>query len=50
MRKVEVKSFNEEWILKFQEEAKLLHEIFGPEIIHIHHIGSTSVNGLKEIR
>ncbi|RFU65078.1 GrpB family protein [Peribacillus glennii] len=31
----------------FKEESERLYEIFGPELIHIHHIGSTSVNGLK---
>ncbi|ALC81196.1 MULTISPECIES: GrpB family protein [Bacillus] len=47
MRKVEVKPYNEKWLSMFEEEANTLHKIFGPEIIDIHHIGSTSVNGLK---
>lgn len=47
MRKVEVTQYNEQWISLFEEEANKLQEIFGSEIIHIHHIGSTSVNGLK---
>lgn len=47
MRKVEVKPYDEHWISMFENEAKKLHGIFGPEIIKIHHIGSTSVNGLK---
>lgn len=47
MRKVEVKVYNEQWFSMFEEEANKLHEIFGPEIIEIHHIGSTSVKGLK---
>ncbi|MGE8077393.1 GrpB family protein [Peribacillus loiseleuriae] len=47
MRKVEVKPYNETWFSMFEEEANELHEIFGPEIIEIHHIGSTSVNGLQ---
>lgn len=47
MRKFEVKPYNEQWFSMFEDEANELHEIFGPEIIEIHHIGSTSVNGLK---
>ncbi|MEK4950174.1 GrpB family protein [Bacillus sp. FSL W8-1127] len=47
MRRVKVKSYDEQWVSNFEDEAKTLHEIFGPEIIEIHHIGSTSVNGLK---
>lgn len=31
----------------YKEEANVIHKIFGPEIIEIHHIGSTSVYGLK---
>lgn len=47
MRKIEVKPYDEHWIGLFEIEAKQLHSIFGREIIKIHHIGSTSVNGLK---
>ncbi|TDY01231.1 UNVERIFIED_CONTAM: GrpB-like predicted nucleotidyltransferase (UPF0157 family) [Lysinibacillus xylanilyticus] len=47
MRKVEVSSFNENWIQMFTEEAEKLNLIFGNEIIEIYHIGSTSVPGLK---
>lgn len=47
MRKVEVKSYTEQWLSMFEEEANILHKILGLEIIDIHHIGSTSVNGLK---
>lgn len=46
MRRVEVKPYNEQWLSMFEEEANKLLEIFGSEIIKIHHIGSTSVNGL----
>ncbi|CAI9387558.1 Dephospho-CoA kinase [Bacillus sp. T2.9-1] len=46
MRRVEVKPYNEQWLSMFEEEANKLLEIFGSEIIEIHHIGSTSVNGL----
>lgn len=47
MRKVEVQPYNKQWISIFEEEANRLHKIFGLEIIDIHHIGSTSINGLK---
>lgn len=47
LRKVKVKLYNEQWFSMFEEEENKLHEIFGSEIIEIHHIGSTSVNGLK---
>lgn len=47
MRKVEVMPFSERWSLDFEKEAAALHEIFGVEMIEIHHIGSTSVHGLS---
>lgn len=47
MRKVEVIPYDEAWVSMFEEEAHHLHEIFGSEILHIYHIGSTSVKGLK---
>ncbi|MFD1039705.1 GrpB family protein [Virgibacillus byunsanensis] len=47
MRKVEVCSYNEKWPLMFAEEVKKIKLIYGNEIIDIHHIGSTSVPGLK---
>jgi GrpB-like predicted nucleotidyltransferase (UPF0157 family) len=47
LRKVEVCSFNEKWDMMFKEEAERLKAIFGNTILEIHHIGSTSVPGLK---
>lgn len=47
MRKVEVKPYNEQWLSMFEEEANILYKILDLEVIDIHHIGSTSVNGLK---
>lgn len=47
MRKVEVSPYIEQWDRMFEDEAKKLHRIFGSEILAIHHIGSTSVHGLK---
>ncbi|PAD21279.1 GrpB family protein [Terribacillus saccharophilus] len=47
MRKVEVFSHNKNWKRMFSEEARKLKTIFGNEIVHIYHIGSTSVPELK---
>ncbi|MFF2589162.1 GrpB family protein [Peribacillus butanolivorans] len=47
MRKVEVTEYNNQWTSMYKEEANVIHKIFGPEIIEIYHIGSTSVYGLK---
>lgn len=46
MRKVEVTSYNKDWPLMYEIEKEKLHKIFWSEIIEIHHIGSTSVDGL----
>jgi len=47
MRKVEITSFNANWAQMFKEEAKQFQDIFGSDMLAIHHIGSTSVPGLK---
>jgi GrpB-like predicted nucleotidyltransferase (UPF0157 family) len=47
VRKVEISSYNEKWVSMFEEEADKLRDIFGEEVLVIHHIGSTSVPGLK---
>lgn len=47
MRKVEIKPFNEQWFCQYEEEKERLIKIFGIEVLAIHHIGSTSVKGLK---
>ncbi|UFT99256.1 GrpB family protein [Radiobacillus kanasensis] len=47
MRKVDVLPYQEGWKSLFEEEADHLSRIFGEELIAIHHIGSTSVKGLK---
>lgn len=45
--KVEVREHNKKWGHMFQEEAQRIKVIFGDELIDMHHIGSTAVNGLK---
>lgn len=47
MLKVVVAAYSADWKKKFDEEAKELQKIFGIEIQMIHHIGSTSVDGLS---
>ncbi|ALX50598.1 GrpB family protein [Lentibacillus amyloliquefaciens] len=46
MRKVEVVIYDALWPVQFDIEAGKIQRIFGDEIIDIHHIGSTSVEGL----
>ncbi len=45
--KVQVVDYNENWIIHFEQEAKKLKDIFGDELIDIHHKGSTSVPELQ---
>ncbi|MBM7644518.1 GrpB-like predicted nucleotidyltransferase (UPF0157 family) [Scopulibacillus daqui] len=47
MRKVEVTPYHPRWTRMFNEEADQLRDVFGSVILDIHHIGSTSVEGLK---
>lgn len=47
MRKVEVLPYDKQWVSMFEEESRKLYEIFGAEMIEVHHIGSTSVSGLQ---
>ncbi|WP_027963734.1 GrpB family protein [Halalkalibacillus halophilus] len=46
-RKVEVIPYSKKWPQLFEKEAGKLRALFGKEIVTIHHIGSTSVPGLK---
>lgn len=47
MRKVTVLSYDKQWILLFAEEADVLRNILGEQVVSVHHFGSTSVPGLK---
>ncbi|MFB0635020.1 GNAT family N-acetyltransferase [Bacillus rugosus] len=42
-RKVEVVPYNEKWAEYFNEEKERLKLVLGPEIVAVHHIGSTSI-------
>jgi GrpB-like predicted nucleotidyltransferase (UPF0157 family) len=47
LRKVTVVPYNQNWKAIFNDEARKLMDIYGDEIVEIHHIGSTSVKGLS---
>lgn len=45
--KVTVSEYNEKWDQMFNEEAERIKGIFADALVEIHHIGSTSVPGLR---
>jgi GrpB-like predicted nucleotidyltransferase (UPF0157 family) len=47
MRIVEVCNYNPDWPKQFQLEAERLKNLFGDELLAVHHIGSTAVPGLQ---
>ncbi|UOR10943.1 GrpB family protein [Halobacillus amylolyticus] len=47
MRKIEVIPYKAQWASEFKQEAALLNQVLSREIVCIHHIGSTAVEGLK---
>ena len=46
-RAIEVVPYDPGWIALFASEAKLLRAVFGHEVVAVHHIGSTSIPGMK---
>jgi len=46
MRKIEVLPYDPAWLSLYRTEAGRLAEVFGAELVAIHHIGSTSIPGL----
>jgi len=44
---VRLSDYTPRWVQKFDEEARFLRSVFGPEIIGFEHFGSTSVPGMK---
>ena len=46
VRAVEVVAYQPVWRAQFEEEAAVLRALLGPQIVSVHHIGSTSVPGL----
>ena len=47
MRTIVVVPYDSDWPMQFRAEAAKIAAIFGPELVSIHHIGSTSVPGLS---
>ena len=45
--KVRLSDYDENWIQMFEDETRLLKDVFGDEIIEFEHFGSTSVPGMK---
>lgn len=45
--RVVVNHYNPQWPGMFEAEATRIRDIFGEELLALHHIGSTSVPGLK---
>ncbi|MDO5569012.1 MAG: GrpB family protein [bacterium] len=43
---VELENYNKKWKEDYESEKKLLEDVLGDKIIEIHHIGSTSIDGL----
>ncbi len=45
-RRIEVVAYDDSWPVRFETEASQLTAVFKPDLVKIHHIGSTSVPGL----
>lgn len=46
-RTIELVDHNPLWEEKFKAEAALIKNIFGPQMVSLHHIGSTAIPGIK---
>jgi GrpB-like predicted nucleotidyltransferase (UPF0157 family)/RimJ/RimL family protein N-acetyltransferase len=46
-RQVELETHDPEWFRQFEAEAERLTAVFQPNLVTIHHIGSTAVPGIK---
>ncbi|HEY4507506.1 MAG TPA: GrpB family protein [Candidatus Paceibacterota bacterium] len=42
----EVREYDPQWVLRYQEEAQRIKDLLGDKIVKIEHIGSTAVPGL----
>ncbi|MEI8246589.1 MAG: GrpB family protein [Lentisphaerota bacterium] len=46
-RIIEVVNYEDKWPAEFRKEAEMLLNLLSKEIVHVHHIGSTAVPGLR---
>jgi GrpB-like predicted nucleotidyltransferase (UPF0157 family) len=46
-RTIEVVAYDPRWLEEFRKESHRISEVLTDQIVHIHHIGSTAVPGLK---
>lgn len=46
-REIEVVDYDREWSTQFENEAGHLSNVFGTQLVDIHHIGSTAIPGIK---
>jgi len=47
MRSIEVVPYDPHWRVLFEREARELVEIFGEEVVAIHHVGSTAIPNIS---
>jgi hypothetical protein len=47
VKQIEVVAYNCNWPIVFEAEANLIKTAFGGNCVAVHHVGSTSVNGLS---
>jgi GrpB-like predicted nucleotidyltransferase (UPF0157 family) len=45
-RKIEVVAYDPSWVTQYEEEADVLRDVFGDELLEIHHVGSTAIPGI----
>lgn len=45
--KVRLSDYDKNWVQMFEDEAQLLKELFGHEVINFEHFGSTAIPGMK---
>jgi GrpB-like predicted nucleotidyltransferase (UPF0157 family) len=46
-RRVEVVPYDANWLVKYEEEVERVKKVLGSEIVSAHHIGSTSIPGMR---
>lgn len=46
-RRVEVVPYRVEWPAQYQSEANALRDVFGDQLLSIHHFGSTAIPGIS---